>query len=278
MAVKGQRNGNGQRAGLLPLPPQYIFLSMKERSPFSTGCFAAFLLATLFCCCGSNGQNSKRQSPFNLYIRAAVAGVDLQYDTVYHDASQRAFTISDFRYYLSAIRAIRADGTEQPVPCAVILADPGKKKYALGNLPDGNYKGFRFTVGLDSALNHGDPTVFDPGHPLAIQSPNMHWDWNSGYLFMKIEGRVDTTAKGRSLPSTEFFYHIGMGRMKRTVDLPMPFTVGTTADDGVRIKFDLATLVGCINWPSELSTHSLDNLPLAARIADRWQEAFSIDK
>ena len=241
----------------------------------------AMMITVIVCGCGERRKSSQQPTgaaaSLHLIIRATVAGADLKYNSVYHDSKSRAFTVSDFRYYVSDIKAIRDDGTEYKTPCAVILVDPNKRDYDLGRVPEGNYKGLRFTIGLDSAINHCDPTVFEAGLPLAIQTPGMHWDWNSGYLFMKIEGRVDTTKKCAGLPSTEFFYHLGMDRMKRGIDIQQIFSISKSTNYSLRLKFDLAKVFACIDMRSEISTHSFDNQPLAARMADRWQEAFSPD-
>jgi hypothetical protein len=39
---------------------------------------------------------------------------------------------------------------------------------AWTSVPVGNYKGFKFTVGLDSATNHKDPTLYSASNPLII--------------------------------------------------------------------------------------------------------------
>jgi len=238
------------------------------------------MIAALFICdCGEHRKsprpNSNTGLPFHLMIRATVGDADLIYASVYHSAASRAFAVTDFRYYISNVAAIRDDGTEQKLPCSVILVDPRQRNYDLGTLPEGSYKGLRFIVGLDSAVNHCDPTVFEKGNPLAIQTPSMHWDWNSGYLFTKIEGKVDTSKKGNEPPNTEFFYHIGMDPMKRSIEIPINFVVGKSSTNSLRLKCDLAAILGCINPRSEISTHSFDNQQLAARIADRMQAAFS---
>lgn len=241
-----------------------------------------WMVATLLICtCGERRKNPQPAVetgiPFHLEIRAMVAAGDLKYDSIYRTSASRAFTVTDFRYYVSTISAIREDGTEQKLSCPVILVDPHKRSYAVGRLPAGLYKGLRFTVGLDSAVNHGDPTVFAKDHPLAIQTPGMHWDWNSGYLFMKIEGRVDTTQNGAGAPATEFFYHIGLDKMKRAIDMQTPFSVGDAQENGIKLKFDLAGMLDGIDMKTEIVTHSFDNQPLARRIADNWQKAFSTD-
>jgi len=244
--------------------------------------FVIIATALLIFSCDNRNQNSPKlsadKSTVRLIIRATIADKDLVYGSVYRTSTSRAFTITDFRYYLSKVVAIREDGSPVPARCSVLLVDPGCRNYDLGYLPAGSYKGLRFIVGLDSAVNHGDPTVFEAGNPLAIQTPSMHWDWNSGYLFMKIEGKVDTTRRGSAAPTTEFFYHIGMDRMKRAIELPVKFSVGKSSGTTIPIKFDVAAMLGCVDLQSEISTHSFDNLPLATRIADRWQSSFSVDQ
>jgi|GEM_PF-1128253 hypothetical protein len=240
------------------------------------------ILTAFIMCTRDNRHQRPRQlietgSSFHLFIRNTVANVDVMYDTIYHGATSRKFKVTDFRYYISNIRAIREDGAENRTKQSVILANPRQKDYNLGSLPEGVYNGLRFTLGLDSVTNHGDPTVFEAGNPLAIQTPSMHWDWNSGYLFMKIEGKVDTTSKGTGAPVTEFFYHFGMDTMKRTISVPIKFSVSASSNNGVHLKFDLGFMFAGVDMRSEFSTHSFDNQPLAVRMADRWQGAFSPD-
>jgi hypothetical protein len=243
--------------------------------------FLSFIVATMLICrCDESRKSLKPAlspgSPFHLVFRATVDGADLLYDSIYHSATSRAFSVTDFRYYVSNVTAIRDDGTEHKLSCTV-LVDPHQRDYDLGILPEGSYTGLRFTVGLDSATNHSDPTVFEKGNPLAIQTPSMHWDWNSGYLFMKFEGKVDTTKRNASAPVTEFFYHIGMDGLKRMITIQTPFTVGKSLKTTVKLKLDLARMLAMIDMKSDISTHSFDNRPLATKLADSWQRAFSAD-
>jgi hypothetical protein len=250
-------------------------------NPLHVG-LAALGIALAGCGRADHRQEPKRTSgdaiPLHLHIRSTIAGADLAYDTVYRRAGTPAFTVTDCRYYISHIEAIRDDGAAIPVSDTVVLVDPGRRVYEPGSLPRGVYRGVRFVVGLDSATNHGDPTVFAAGHPLAMQTPSMHWDWNSGYLFMKVEGRVDTTGKGGGVPATEFFYHFGTDAMKRTVDVAVRFAVGDSSAGPVRLCFDLGTMLERVDMRTETSTHSFDNAPLAAGMADRWGSAFSSDE
>jgi hypothetical protein len=268
--------------------PIFLFTSLNLFFKHMKNCTnkSIFLLSVMFaflfiCSCGEHRKNPQpiidAGLPFHLVFRATVSGADLLYNSIYHAVTSRAFIITDFRYYVSNVTAIRDDGTEQKLSGSIILVDPHQRDYNIGKLPEGSYTGIRFTVGLDSAANHCDPTVFEKGNPLAIQTPSMHWDWNSGYLFMKIEGKVDTTKRSAGAPVTEFFYHLGMDRMKRVVEIPTHFAVSNSLENNVRLKFDLAKMLAGVDMQSELSTHSFDNQPLAVRMADSWQQAFLPD-
>jgi hypothetical protein len=261
--------------------PQPIFKYMKNRSNNLIFLLSATFVAFLIGGCGGHHKNQPQNistgRSFHLIIRATVGGSDLLYDTIYHSGTSPAFAVTDFRYYVSNVKAIRDDGTERKLSRSVVLVDPHQRDYDLGILPEGLYKGLHFTVGLDSAVNHCDPTVFEAGHPLAIQTPSMHWDWNSGYIFMKVEGRVAASKQSASAPGAEIFYHIGMDRMKRDISIQTRFSVGKSPANEMRLKFDLTKMLAGIDMRSEISTHSFDNQPLATRIADNWQGAFSPD-
>jgi hypothetical protein len=77
----------------------------------------------------------------------------------------------------------------------------GINTVSLSNLPEGDFIGIEFLLGVDSLRNvSGSQTGdLDP-------SKNMFWDWNTGYIFYKLEGRFNTltnTVKG------DYAIHIG---------------------------------------------------------------------
>jgi hypothetical protein len=64
--------------------------------------------------------------------------------------------------------------------------------------------------GVDSTLNHDDPAAFATTNPLNILIANdMHWDWNPGYIFVKIEAKVDTIADGIDNFNHYVVFHVG---------------------------------------------------------------------
>lgn len=65
-------------------------------------------------------------------------------------------------------------------------------------------------LGVDVLYNHSDPSAFANDNPLNIAIANdMHWDWNPGYIFMKVEAKVDTLNDGIANFNHFVVFHIG---------------------------------------------------------------------
>jgi uncharacterized repeat protein (TIGR04052 family) len=60
-------------------------------------------------------------------------------------------------------------------------------------VPDGNYKGLAFDIGVPFVQNHGDATL--AASPLNLTA--MFWTWQAGYKFIKI----DLATSGQPLPA-----------------------------------------------------------------------------
>ncbi|WP_237072797.1 MbnP family copper-binding protein [Pseudaestuariivita rosea] len=52
-----------------------------------------------------------------------------------------------------------------------------------GTVPEGNYTGLRFNIGVPFDWNHGDPTLA----PSPLNLTAMFWNWRGGYKFIKFE-------------------------------------------------------------------------------------------
>jgi hypothetical protein len=83
----------------------------------------------------------------------------------------------------------------------------------------GKYRGVKFSVGVPFDENHKDAAT--QGEPLGPNS-GMYWSWNPGYIFHKIEGRVDSAGQQKVLN-----YHLGEDNRKATIRLAS-FTVPVT--------------------------------------------------
>lgn len=67
-----------------------------------------------------------------------------------------------------------------------------------------------FGIGVNHTINHNDPAAFPSDSPLNILTASeMHWGWNTGYIFSVIEGRVDTIPDGIANFDLLLSYHVG---------------------------------------------------------------------
>jgi len=65
----------------------------------------------------------------------------------------------------------------------------------VGTVPDGDYRGLRFTVGVPFEKNHLD--VSTAAAPLGVST--LFWGWEGGYKFIRLDGRTTGLPNGHNL-------------------------------------------------------------------------------
>jgi hypothetical protein len=130
-------------------------------------------------------------------------------DTPYANSHAEAYKVTWLTYYVSNITLKREDGTiytdeVKPDGSAgyylVDEADTESQRVVLKDVPKGDYTEVTFTIGVDaSQVDEGAQTgALDPANGL-------FWSWNSGYIFMAIEGVSPVSTEAEDV----FQYHIG---------------------------------------------------------------------
>lgn len=121
-------------------------------------------------------------------------------------------TFTAFKYYVSNIKLLKDDGTEYALPNSYYLVNHDSaisKAIKLSNVPAGSYKGVTFSIGVDSLKNVSPldqrTGVLDP----AGAGKGMYWAWNSGYIFVKLEGISPSAPLDTPTQKRRFWYHIG---------------------------------------------------------------------
>ncbi|MFQ3646303.1 MAG: MbnP family copper-binding protein [Anaerolineae bacterium] len=130
-------------------------------------------------------------------------------------------SLNDFRFYVSNVRMVTADGEEVPVELVqdgmwqyndVALLDfedgtglcsgsgtPEMNDKVVGTIPTGEYAALRFDLGVPFELNHLDTATA----PAPLNLPAMWWNWRAGYKFVRIDMQTPTSA------APQYFIHLG---------------------------------------------------------------------
>ncbi len=193
------------------------------------------------------------------------------------------FELSHLGYFISNIKIIKDDLTERIIDTVILVkADvPFTLQTAIGT---GNYTAIKFDVGIaDSLVNHGDPSVYPANHPLALQTPSMHWSWSTGYIFLRLDGQVDTSSDQSSGLNQNMTFHLGKLSSVRTVTVNRNFYIDGSYDNGhneytAEVVFNLDEMFSGIDLKTDNVTMTMNNPALAAQAADNLLNAFDFSE
>ena len=248
---------------------------------------------SVFTCCTKNGSTkSNETSTIAITFDNRVGLADLVLNTSnYMNANGESFTVSKFDYYISNIALIRTDGSSYVVPQAssyfLIKEDVSStQQITLSGVPVGAYNRIRFMIGIDSLRNTLDVSqrtgVLDP----AAGGLGMYWVWNSGYIFLKLEGASPVSIR----PAQAYQYHIGgFGGMTaptinniKVVTLDFPASTNAQVRVGgmpdIRIQADVLKLFTGSANVSIATTPVVMFAPESVTIANNYSSMFTVER
>ncbi|HMX38785.1 MAG TPA: hypothetical protein PKD78_00600 [Saprospiraceae bacterium] len=212
----------------------------------------------------------------------------------YTNAAGEKLRFSTFNYYISNIVLVNKDGSTYTVPkndsyFLVKQADAPSRTIQLSNVPAGDYTGLRFVLGVDS-LKSVSPAaertgVLDP----ATGASGHYWAWNSGYIFLKMEGTSPAAPVDPGSGQQRFEYHIGLygGLNSKTINNLKNISL-TVPDEAAKVRqgeeaphfhlyadalemFDNPTVLKIAEHPA---VHAE---AFSATLANNYADMFSID-
>lgn len=184
---------------------------------FKFGRVAAMTLAAslLFTACNKDKINPDQTGVVEIHFDNRAGDNDLVLNNAqpYTTALGQQVTINKFDYYISNVKFTNADGSTYTVPQAesyFLIKESDMTSQMLDfTIQEGDYKSVTFTVGVDSArsaMDIGQRTgVLDP----AAGGAGMYWSWNSGYIFLKMEGSSPSAPLDSVTNQNPFKIHIG---------------------------------------------------------------------
>jgi hypothetical protein len=189
----------------------------------------------------------------------------------------QVFTVTNFKYYISNIELEYRDkklSIHDPNYYLVRQDDDNSWTLELNDIPDGDYRSIHFMIGVDSLRNcsGAQSGALDPIN-------GMFWTWNTGYIFMKLEGKSPASRQ----PGHIFEYHIGGYKEPtnfiRTTSLDfggegMKMLPGKTTT--IYIKADVAKILHGKNQIDFAKMSSVTDFHNSDKIADNYSSMFSI--
>lgn len=221
-----------------------------------------------------------------------VNGTAMQYNKDYVNAAGETMKFTLFKYYISNVSLVRADGSVYTLPkdeCYFLIEEPttgANPLITLKNIPTGEYKEVRFIVGVDSLKNCAP--LSERTGALDPASSGMYWAWNSGYIFLKVEGKSPAVAGNPGATSDNFVYHIGLfgGYSSPTVNNIKSISLSKTGETA-KVSSSISPQVHIVvevmeifKNPTAFSIAAKPTIhvdPASKTLADNYMDMFSID-
>ena len=246
-----------------------------------------FLLTLLVITFSSCKDDPERKGDFILEVKATANDKPMVIkNEVYRNVLQYNYKVDRLAFYLSNLYLIKNDGTEVLAKDVSFLefennhsvSSQSGELIIAENIPEGNYKGIKFAIGVDSTINNEDPAIYASEHPLSITN-NAHWTWNSGYIFVKFEGKIDSLPNGNEDLSQILLYHLGTNPLYREVSFDHNFTVVAGNEFVYQLQLDIDRIFfsesDTLDARHDNDTQTLDNFDLAERVTNLFVNAIS---
>ena len=162
-------------------------------------------VAALSSCSKEDNNNDSTPAKVTLQFDHYVGAEKLTLGT--DAAGAKAYTsngqtlkFSEVKYVITNVVLVKADGTKVPYHTEdldkggflINQADAASLAPVLNDIPEGDYKGIEFGLGVKKELNNLKlQTQFPNFYKLTgsfKQKEIMHWEWANGYRFVKLEG------------------------------------------------------------------------------------------
>lgn len=211
--------------------------------------------------------------------------IDAMYDYQFLSSDSIVFTTEEgYDVKLRELKIILTDiqnNNNLLSPAAIYDSKKGRHLLKV-NGTSANFGNLSFNIGVDASINHSDPAAFPNDHALNIlNASDMHWSWNPGYIFFKVEMIADTLNDGIKNFNHVVTYHVGMDdcfQQKQISGLNWN-SVGNNLEQ-LRLKVDIKRLLrngsSIVDIKTEPVTHSApEQLALSKKLAENFKSALT---
>jgi hypothetical protein len=240
-----------------------------------------FLIIIIISC----KKNEPQPQPVDNYLKITVQPTYMNngaehalLDSIYTTPEGYKVKFTDAKFYLTKIK----NGNSNLLESAFF--DFRETGLLLARLKGDytQYSSLQGFIGVDSVLNHSDPSAFPNDSPLNISNAGpMHWGWNPGYIFINLEGKVDTIPDGVNNLDHSFSFHIGTDLYRRDLNFPTVNWQTVSATEKVfPLKLDLWKFLhnplSSIDLKTEFLTHTgAGQQALTIKVTSNFQQALT---
>jgi len=221
------------------------------------------------------GDDEDATATLNIAYDFNVDGEALEFGKTYNiNGSAVSFDAANF--YIGGLELRQEDGSIINLTANYLLAGLNSTVSIEGEVSKSDITEANFFIGVapdDNAQSEMDFTSRASDDPLGIKDPSMHWNWNSGYKFLRVDGDVDTD--GDDAVDTGIAYHIGSNpfRLDRRVTEKISIDKGSNT---LTFSLDLNTFFQGVDLATEIDTHTGNNMPLAERLKTNMATAITL--
>lgn len=243
---------------------------MTNKSILAIISIAVMFIAAFSSCKKDEGATPGTTGTISVEFDNVANGNTLVLGQDYTNANGDVMNFSMFNYYVSNFSLVKSDGSIYVVPkdsCYFLIKEAGgeNQEIELKNIPLGDYKEIRFIVGVDSLKSISPVServgVLDP----AGDGGDMYWAWNSGYIFVKVEGTSPSAPLDAASNTNKFRYHIGLfgGLNSPTLNNIKNFAVSDVDGDLATVRSNISP-----NFHLKVDIMEMFKNPTTVKVAD----------
>jgi hypothetical protein len=195
----------------------------------------------------------------------------------YTNAAGNLYQVDLLKYYVTNVILVKDDNTEVKVGNYDLInaADPSTCMVEAPGIPNGTYNKVKFNIGIPMDRNHNGAQDGDLDPVMG-----MIWDWNTGYVFYKHEGKYrNSMGQDRNLA-----FHFATDRAFTSVEVPLsnPLVLNGM-DKKVKLKFNLNNLYTTptnvdFNVDNSRQSSTASDYPWIDNLKASFSDAFIFDK
>lgn len=141
------------------------------------------------------------------------------------------------------------------------------------NLPEGDYDGLSFGMGVPADINDSTPNQHASSHPLSKNG--YYWTAWSSYIFLKIEGTIDTLGTGSF--DTGFAYHTGTDALYSILETnTFPISIQDGQNTDIIVAIDFKDLLQGVDIKSNPQNHDPNDILHIGTIVNNLQTAVTL--